>query len=277
MTTVDLGAGIGAAERAVPPGGLRWWFRDAALLAGRSVLHIRRRPDQLMAAVLQPIMFFLVFAYVFGGAINVPGGDYKQFLLPGSFGQIVVFGSVASMCVGIAEDMRNGMMDRFRSLPMSRSSIVFGRALTEVLRNVIAVVVLGTVGFLLGFRFLGSAAQAIAGLGILLLFGFALSWALAVIGLTASSAEGAQSISMPWLFLLGFVSSAYVPTESMPGWMRVFADYSPVTVTINAARDWFNGTDPGEQAWQSLFWSAGLLIVFVPLTTSLLRRRTAAT
>lgn len=275
MTAVDTRAD--ETVRELPPTGLAWWLSDAMLLAGRSVRHIRRRPDQLMAAVLQPIMFFLVFAYVFGGAIKVPGGDYKQFLLPGSFGQIVVFGSVASMCVGIAEDMRNGMMDRFRSLPMSRASILLGRALAEVLRNVIAVVVLGTVGLLLGFRFHGTVLESLAGVGILLLFGFALSWALAVIGLTASSAEGAQSISMPWLFLLGFVSSAYVPTDSMPGWMAAFAEHSPVSVTINAARDWFNGTDPAGQAWQSLLWSIGLLVVFVPLTASLVRRRTAAT
>ncbi|GAA2718663.1 MULTISPECIES: ABC transporter permease [Streptomyces] len=249
---------------------------DAWLLAGRNMRHIRRRPDQLMAAVLQPIMFFVLFAYVFGGAITVPGGDYKQFLLPGVFGQVIVFGGMAGMCVGIAEDMRNGMMDRFRSLPMNSASVLVGRTLAESVRNLIALVVTSLVGLAFGFRFHGSFTDTLAGAGILLLFGFALAWVLACVGITASSAEGAQTTSMPWLFLLGFVSSAFVPTTAMPGWLQAVADHSPVTLTINAARAWFNGTGPGDQAWQSVLWSLGLLVVFVPLATRLFRRAVAA-
>jgi ABC transporter DrrB family efflux protein len=274
-TTTTTGP-TGSAAPAAPRHGLLWGVSDAWLLAGRNMRHIRRRPDQLMAAILQPIMFFVLFAYVFGGAIQVPGGDYKQFLLPGVFGQVIVFGGMAGMCVGIAEDMRNGMMDRFRSLPMTNASVLIGRTLSEVVRNTIALVVTGAVGVAFGFRFHGGVDNALAGAGVLLLFGFALSWVLACIGITASSAEAAQTTSMPWLFLLGFVSSAFVPTPAMPGWLRVFADHTPVTLTIDAARAWFNGGSPGDSAWQSALWSVGLLAVFVPLATRLFRRAVAA-
>jgi ABC transporter DrrB family efflux protein len=255
--------------------GLLWYVNDARLLAGRSLRHVRRRPDQLMAAVLQPIMFFILFTYIFGGAIEVPGGDYKQFVLPGVFGQIVVFGGIAGMCVGIAEDLRNGMMDRFRSLPMGSSAVLLGRTVSETARNLVAVVVTGAVAYIFGFRFQGSIVETLAGIGILLLFGFALAWVLAIVGVTASSAEAAQSTAMPWAFLFGFVSSAFVPSESMPGWLRPFADNSPVTVTINSARAWFNGESPGSDATQSILWSIGLLIVFVPVSTILFKRATS--
>ncbi|MFI5941661.1 ABC transporter permease [Streptomyces uncialis] len=257
------------------PGALQG-LNDARLLAGRNMRHIRRRPDQLMAAVLQPIMFFILFTYIFGGAITVPGGDYKQFLLPGVFGQVIVFGGLAGMCVGIAEDMRNGMMDRFRSLPINNAAVLFGRTIAESVRNLIALIVTGAVGLAFGFRFHGSFTDTLAGVGILLLFGFALSWVLACVGITASSAEGAQTTAMPWLFLLGFVSSAFVPTTAMPGWLKAVADHSPVTLTINAARAWFNGAPPGDQWWQSMVWSAALLVIFVPLATRLFRRAVAA-
>ncbi|WBC05478.1 ABC transporter permease [Micromonospora sp. WMMA1976] len=254
-----------------------WFVGDVLLLAGRNIRHMQRRPDQLMAAILQPMMFFILFTYVFGGAISVPGGDYKQFVLPGVFGQIVVFGGIAGMCVGIAEDLRNGMMDRFRSLPMSNSAVLIGRTLAETFRNLIALVVTGAVGYAFGFRLHGTFLQVLAGIGVLLLFGFALCWVLSIVGVTASSAEGAQSTAMPWMFLLGFVSSAFVPSESMPGWLRPFSDNSPVTLTINAARDYFNGVSPGGDALASVLWSLGLLVVFVPLATALFRKATART
>ncbi|MFV2103461.1 ABC transporter permease [Micromonospora sp. LOL_024] len=254
-----------------------WFVSDVALLAGRNLKHIRRRPDQLMAAILQPMMFFILFTYVFGGAISVPGGDYKQFVLPGVFGQIVVFGGIAGMCVGIAEDLRNGMMDRFRSLPMSSSAVLIGRTLAEMVRNLVALIVTGAVGYAFGFRLHGTLLQTLAGIGVLLLFGFALCWVLAIVGITASSAEGAQTTAMPWMFLFGFVSSAFVPSESMPGWLRPFSDNSPVTLTINAARDYFNGVSPGGDAVASVVWSIGLLVVFVPIATMLFRRVSART
>ncbi|GLY30395.1 ABC transporter permease [Kineosporia sp. NBRC 101731] len=258
-------------------GGVLWFLSDAALLTLRTIKHTVRRPDQLMAAVLQPMMFFILFTYVFGGAISVPGNDYKQFVLPGVFGQIVVFGGIAGMCVGIAEDMRNGMMDRFRSLPMHTSAVLLGRTVAEALRNFVAVIVTGAVAYAFGYRLHGSFLQVLGGIGVLVFFGFAVCWVLAVVGVTASSAEGAQTTAMPWVFLFGFVSSAFVPSESMPGWLRPFSDNSPVTLTINTARDLFAGADPGGDATASLLWSAGLLVVFVPLATALFRRATART
>lgn len=257
--------------------GVYWFVSDATLLTARGLRHMRRRPDQLMAALLQPIMFFLLFTFIFGGAIAVPGGDYKQFVLPGVFGQIVVFGGIAGMCVGIAEDLRNGMMDRFRSLPMNSTSVLLGRTLSEVVRNFVAVLVTGGLAYLLGFRLGGGVLDTLAGIGLLLLFGFALCWVLAIVGVTASSAEGAQSTAMPWAFLLGFVSSAFVPSESMPGWLRPFTDNSPVTITIDASRALFNGGSPGADAWVSVLWSVGLLVVFVPIATTMFRRATAPT
>ncbi|WP_341720569.1 ABC transporter permease [Micromonospora sp. FIMYZ51] len=264
-------------HEAGPRRGPGWFLNDVALLTGRNLKHIRRRPDQLMAAILQPMMFFILFTYVFGGAISVPGGDYKQFVLPGVFGQIVVFGGIAGMCVGIAEDLRNGMMDRFRSLPMSSSAVLLGRTVAELLRNLVALIVTGAVGYAFGFRLHGTFLQTLAGIGVLLLFGFALCWVLAIVGITASSAEGAQTTAMPWMFLFGFVSSAFVPSESMPGWLRPFSDNSPVTLTINSARDYFNGVSPGGDAAASVVWSIGLLVVFVPIATLLFRKASART
>lgn len=257
--------------------GVYWFVSDALLLTGRGLRHTRRRPDQLMAAILQPMMFFLLFTYIFGGAIAVPGGDYKQFVLPGVFGQIVVFGGIAGMCVGIAEDLRNGMMDRFRSLPMNSTSVLFGRTLSELVRNLVAVLVTGGFAYILGFRLQGGFLDTAIGIGLLLLFGFAICWLLAIVGVTASSAESAQSTAMPWAFLFGFVSSAFVPSESMPGWLRPFSDNSPVTVTIDASRALFNGESPGADAWLSVAWSVGLLIVFIPVATTMFTRATART
>jgi ABC transporter DrrB family efflux protein len=262
---------------AAAPEGPQWFVSDAVLLTARTLKHMLRRPDQLMAAILQPMMFFILFTYVFGGAITVPGGNYKQFVLAGVFGQIVVFGGIAGMCVGIAEDMRNGMMDRFRSLPMNSASVLVGRTLAEAVRNLVAVVVTGAVAYAFGFRLHGNLAQTLGGIGVLVLFGFAVCWVLAIVGVTASSAEAAQTTAMPWVFLLGFVSSAFVPSESMPGWLRPFSDNSPVTLTINSARDLFNGVSPGSDLTGSILWSLGLLIVFAPIATVLFRRAVART
>lgn len=250
---------------------------DAGLLAGRNIRHLRRRPDQMMAAFLQPIMFFILFTYIFGGAIKVPGGNYKEFVLPGVFGQIVVFGGIAGMCVGIAEDLRNGMMDRFRALPINSAAVLAGRTLAEVARNLVSMLVTGAIGYAFGFRLHGSILHTVEGLALLLLFGYALAWLLAIVGVTASSAEGAQSTAMPWMFLFGFVSSAFVPSTSMPGWLRPFSNNTPVTLTINAARRLFEGGSFGSDARLSVIWSLGLLVVFAPLSTVMFSRASAKT
>lgn len=256
----------------LPPGGLRGWLGDVAVLGRRNLQRIFRSPDLVFYALLQPLMFILLFVYVFGGAIQVPGTDYTQFLLPGIFVQMVIFGSVGATAIGVAEDMERGIMDRFRSLPMTSSSVLLGRQITEIVRNVAAIVVMIVAGLLVGFRFQGDLPAVLGAFGLLLLFGFAFSWLAAVIGLTAGSAEAAQGAGLLWLFPFTFLSSAFVPTETMPGWLRVYTDHSPVTVVVDTLRAWFTGQAAGPAAWQSLAWSVGVTAVFMPLAMYLFRK-----
>lgn len=257
------------------PAGLRWWLSDAWQMALRNLRRIQRTPELVLYAFIQPAVFILLFAYVFGGAINVGGSGYRQFLMPGIFVMMVLFSSVAATTVTLSEDMQRGIVDRFRSMPMTRSSVLVGRTLSEVLRNVIALAVMVIMGLLIGFRFDGGIGAAIGAFALLLAFGYAFSWVGVLLGLTAPSAEAAQSAGTFWLFPFAFVSSAFVPTGSMPGWLRVYADHSPVTVTVNALRDAFERGEFGSAAGRSLIWSIGILVVFAPLATMLYARRSA--
>ncbi|WP_157248163.1 ABC transporter permease [Nonomuraea typhae] len=253
--------------------GFSWWLRDAWLLAGRNVRRILRAPHLLvMYALIQPVMFILLFAYVFGGAIPVPGGNYVQYLLPAVFVMIVLFTSTGAVGVGIAEDMERGVMDRFRSLPMTRSSVLLGRLLSEMLRNLLSIVVMVACGLVVGFRFHAHPGRILLGFGLLLLLGFAFSWVAAYIGLLAGSVEAAQGMGMVWVFPFVFVSSAFVPTASMPDWLRAYADHSPVTVMIDTLRAWFTGRDAGSAAVQALAWAIGLTLVFMTLSVARFRR-----
>jgi len=274
MTDTALYAGTrpAAARQVMTPA---WWFSDAVEMANRNVKHILRSPELLMYALIQPVMFILLFTYVFGGAIQVPGDNYRQFLLPGIFVQMVLFGSVAATAVGIADDMQTGLIDRFRSMPVSRSAVLVGRTLSEIGRNVFAVVVMIVAGLLVGFRFHGTAAQTIGGFALLLLFGYAFSWLAACIGISMGSAEAAQTGGTVWLFPFTFISSAFVPAESMPGWLQAYAKHSPVTVMVDTLRAWFDGRPAGSSAWQSLAWSIGLIVVFAPIAVARYRRRSA--
>jgi ABC-2 type transport system permease protein/oleandomycin transport system permease protein len=238
----------------------------------RNLRRLPRTPDMLVFATIQPIIFILLFVYVFGGAIQVPGSVYKQFLMPGIFVQTVVFGSVAATGIGIAEDMEKGIIDRFRSLPMSRSAVLVGRSLSDAVRNAFTTLIMLVVAFAVGFRFDGGALRAVAGIALLLFFGFAFSWVAAVIGLAVKSVEAASSGGFLWLFPLTFASSAFVPTQSMPSWLRGFAEHQPVSVTVNALRAWFDGTPVGNAAWQSLGWGLGVMAVFLPLSVWMYRR-----
>jgi ABC transporter DrrB family efflux protein len=253
---------------------LRWWLSDAWVVTLRHLRRIPRQPDMLVFGTIQPVMFILLFRYVFGGAIgsSVPGNDYAQFLMPGIFVQTVAFGSVAATGIGIADDMQKGIMDRFRSLPMSRTSVLLGHSAADTIRNMVTVFVMVLVGLLVGFRFNGSALEAVAGLAMLLFFGFAFSWLAALIGLSVSSVEAAQSGGFIWLFPLTFASSAFAPVETMPSWLQVFADHNPVTVTVNTLRALFNGTALGDAGWQALAWAIGVIVVFAPLAVLKFRR-----
>jgi ABC-2 type transport system permease protein/oleandomycin transport system permease protein len=253
-----------------------WWFSDAWVMTLRNLRRIPRQPDMLLFGVIQPIMFIVLFRYVFGGAMSsapgVSGGDYAQFLMPGVFVQTVVFGAVASAAIGTAEDMQKGLMDRFRSLPMSRSSVLIGRTVSDTVRNALTVAVMVAVGMLVGFRFHGSVLGSIAGVALMLLFGFALSWLAVLIGLSVGSVEAAQSAGMMWLFPLTFASSAFVPPQTMPGWLRAFAEHNPVSVTVDTLRALFNGTTVGSAGWQMAAWMIGLIVVFLPLSVAKFRR-----
>jgi ABC transporter DrrB family efflux protein len=253
--------------------GPRWVISDALVMTTRLLRQIPRIPDLLIFSTIQPIMFVVLFVYVFGGAINPPGMKYVQFLLPGIFVQTIAFGGAATG-IGLADDLQKGLVDRFRSLPMARSALLLGRTASDVVRNALTVVIMIVVGILTGFRFHGSALAVIAGLGLLLAFEFAFSWIGVLIGLTVKTVEAAQSGGFIWLFPLTFASSAFVPVETMPSWLRGFATHQPVTVTVNALRGWFNGTPVGSSAWQALAWIAGILVIAIPVAVNRYRRMT---
>ena len=209
---------------------------DARALTWRNLLTYTRLPQLVVFSTIQPIMFVLIFRYVFGGAIQAPPGlDYVDFLLPGIFVQSVAFGAVGTG-IGLAEDMGKGLIERFRTLPMAQSSVLTGRTTADLVRNVFVVTLMAVVGFLVGFRPGAGPLAFLAGLLVLLLFGYALSWVFVLVGLGAANAETAQAASFPTLFPLVFASSAFVPVETMPGWLQPFAANQPVTVTVDAVR-----------------------------------------
>jgi len=251
---------------------LRWWFNDVVLLGQRNLKRMLRSPDLVFYAVFQPVLFILLFVYVFGGAIKLPNMDYKQFLMPGIFVQTVVFGSVAATAIGVAVDMQRGIMDRFLSLPISSSSVLMGRQLTEILRNIGLICVMVVMSLIVGFRFHGSWLSVLAGIGLLLLFGFAFSWVATFIGLVSGSAEAAQSAGLMWLFPFTFVSSAFVPTSTMPWWLQVYAKHSPISAMVDTLRALFNGQPANSSPWEALAWSIGITLIFMPLAISRFRR-----
>jgi ABC transporter DrrB family efflux protein len=251
-----------------------WAVADALVLAKRNLLQIPRIPELLVFATIQPIMFVIMFRYVFGGAIAISGTSYINYLMAGIFVQTVAFGSVTTG-IGLAEDLQRGIVDRFRSLPMSRSAVLTGRTLADLIRNMFIVVVMLAVGVLVGFRPQGSALGWVAATGLLLLLSFSFSWIAAAVGLAVRSVEAAQSAGFIWLFPLTFVSSAFVQTRTMPGWLRGFADHQPISIIINAVRAFMLGQPVGSYGWQALAWCLAILVVFVPLSVSLYRRTTA--
>jgi ABC-2 type transport system permease protein/oleandomycin transport system permease protein len=238
---------------------------DTFVLARRSLLRIRRQPDLLLGYTVQPVMFVLLFVFVFGGAIETPGYDYVDFLMPGIIVQSVAFGGFVT-ALGLADDMKKGLIDRFRSLPMSRSAVVTGRTLADIGANVVQLVVMFAVGLAVGFSFSTSAAEVAAGILLLLFIGYAFSWVFAFIGLTASSPEAANAYGFTVLFPLTFVSSAFVPVESMPSWLEPIAENNPFTTMVDAARALFIGTPAGTDVWASVVWCVAIIAVFAPLS-----------
>lgn len=263
----------------VPPrsgrlGRLRLTVADTVVLTKRSLIHTVRSPELLIFATIQPVMFVLLFRYVFGGAIAVRGTSYVNYLMAGIFVQSVSFGAMTTG-VGLATDLTQGLVDRFRSLPMSRSAVLTGRTLGDLGRNMFTVLVMLAVGLLVGFRPHGSPLRWLGAAGLLLLVSFALSWISATIGLLVRNVEAVQSAGFVWLFPLTFASSAFVPTSSMPGVLRAFAEHQPITQVVNSVRALVLDRSVGSAGWQAVVWCLAILAVFIPLSVRLYRRTSA--
>jgi ABC transporter DrrB family efflux protein len=256
-------------------------IRDAFAIAWRNLRALPRIPQYLVFSTIQPVIFVLMFRYVFGGAIRVPGPiPYVDYLIPGIFAQVVVFGSMGT-AIGLATDMQSGLLERFRSLPMARSALLAGRTLADTVRNVFVVILMSVVGFGVGFRFHGGWLRFIAGCGVVILFGYALSWIFASVGLAVGDPETAQAAGFPIIAPLVFASSAFVPVQTMPGWLRAFANHQPVSITASAVRGLFLGphlspfiskTSTASYVLQSIAWALGIVLVFGPLAVRRYRK-----
>lgn len=243
-----------------------WVVRDSWTEATRHLRIIPRNSELLVFAAIQPVMFVLLFVYVFGGSIQVAGFDrYEQYLMPGIFAQTVVFNS-SFTGVGLAEDMTKGLVDRLRSLPMAHSAVLVGRTLSDLVRNVISFTIMFVVAVLVGFRLEGSVVEAVAATLLLLFFSYAFSWIQALIGLSVGSVEAANSAGFIWMFPMTFVSSAFVDPANMPGWLQGVAEANPFTKATNATRALYNGMDAGNDLWWALAWAVGITVVFATLT-----------
>jgi ABC transporter DrrB family efflux protein len=263
---------VNALTKAISDGGIVTW---------RNLMTVRRNPDWLMSATLQPIMFVLLFAYVFGNAIGgeAGGAAYREFLIAGIFAQTVAFNSAFTV-IGFANDLQKGIIDRFRSLPMSRIAVVLGRTTSDLVVSVVALVVMSACGLLVGWRIRGSFWDALLGYLVMLMFAWALTWVGALIGLAARSVEVAQSAGLVWMFPLSFISSAFVPTDTLPPFLKAIADWNPFSAVINATRDLFGnrfGTPPTgwpaeNAALYAILCCVAIIVIFAPLATARYRR-----
>lgn len=246
--------------------------RDIAVVTRRNLKRIRRTPSLLAASSIQPILFVLLFRYVFGGSIHIPGVNYPyvDYLLPGIFVPTSLFGMTTA--VAMATDLGGGMIDRFRSLPMARSAVLAGRCIADLIRSVLVVVLILAVGTLIGFRFHNGVLPAIAAVGLVLVFGFAFMWFFALVGMLVKDPESAQLASFVPLFPFLFASSVFVPVQSMPGWLQAFARNQPVSVTVDTVRALCEGGPIAHYAWQSGAWIIGILVVFSWLAVRAYRR-----
>jgi ABC-2 type transport system permease protein/oleandomycin transport system permease protein len=244
--------------------GLRWAVRDNLAMTWRNLTVIRRVPQLLVFSLVQPLIFVLMFRFVFGGAIKVPGGSYVNYLMPGIFVQTVVFGAL-NTAIGLAEDRTKGLLERLKSLPMARSAVLGGRVSADSVRNTITIVMMIIVGYIVGFRPTGSLVEMIAAVGLMVLFGLSMCWIFAVVGLSVPNAEAAQAAAFPLIAPLVFASSAFVPVETMPDWMQWWAERQPVSITIRGVRSLMLGTEPTSYVWGSIAWSLGIIAVLSPI------------
>ncbi|HSE70872.1 MAG TPA: ABC transporter permease [Nocardioidaceae bacterium] len=261
---------------------------DGFVVAKRNLIKIKRVPDMIVFTTMSPIMFVLLFAYVFGGAIDQQGGGagYREFLIAGIFAQTVVFGATITGA-GLADDIKKGIVDRFRSLPMSPSAVLTGRTLSDVVNNVIVLVVMSLTGLLVGWRINTSVWEATLGFLLLLVFAYAISWVMAWVGMLVPSPEVVNNASFMVIFPLTFVANTFVPLETLPGPLQTFAEWNPVSAVTQAARDLFGNGNPNPNApeptsWAlqnpeiyTILWAVAVLVVFVPLANAQYRRSTS--
>src|SRR2546425_1597390 len=246
--------------------------RDSFAVAARNLIAYRRVPQLLVFSTIQPVIFVLMFRYVFGGAIKLPGNvSYVDYLMPGIFVQTVVFGSLAA-AIGLAADLKSGLLERFRSLPMARSAVLAGRTIADLVRNVFVVALMTAVGFAVGFRIHNGVVPFLAAALLVLLFGYTMAWVFATVGLAVGDPESAQAAAFPVLAPLVFASSAFVPVGSMPGWLQGFALHQPVSITVTAVRDLVLGTPATSDLLQALAWMIGIVVLFAPLAVYRYRR-----
>jgi ABC-2 type transport system permease protein len=266
-------------------GGFAKAFMDGAVVAKRNLIKIKRVPDLLVFSTISPIMFILLFAYIFGSAIAAPPGvSYREFLIPGIFAQTVIFGATITGA-GLADDIQKGIIDRFRSLPMSRSAVLVGRTTSDLLNNVLVIVIMSITGLIVGWRIRSSVAEAIAGFLLLLAFAYAMSWIFALVGLLVPTPEVVNNASFVVIFPLTFIANTFVPTNNFPPVLKTIADWNPVSSVTQAARQLFGNTGTGPlptEPWSlhhpiiyTLLWIVGLLLVFVPLSVRQYKRATS--
>lgn len=247
-----------------PDGGPMWAIRDTAAMVWRNLTVIRRVPQLLVFALVQPMIFVLMFRYVFGGSITIPGRNYVDYLMPGIFVQTVAFGAI-NTAVGLAEDKNKGLLERLRTLPMARSAVLAGRVLADTTRNAFVITLMLLVGFLVGFNTHTNALMVIAGVGVLVLFGLSLAWLFALIGLSVTNGEAAQAAAFPLLAPLVFASNAFVDPAKMPGWLQGWAKHQPVSATADAVRACMLGGPTASKVLIAIAWALGISAVLAPV------------
>ncbi len=254
---------------------LAFALSDGAMIAKRNLIKTKRLPDVLVWTTMSPIMFVMLFAYVFGGSIDIPGTTYREFLIAGIFAQNIIFGA-SFTGVGLADDMTKGVIDRFKSLPMARSAVLIGRTASDIVNNAIALTVMAIAGLVVGWRIDTSIPEALGGFLLLLLFAYSISWVMAFVGLKVRSVEVVNNASFMFIFPLTFIANTFVPSQNLPGVLRTFAEWNPVSALAQAAREAFGNAVPytsTSDAWSlnhpvayTLLWVAAILAVFVPLS-----------
>ena len=261
--------------------GVFYLFADAAVIAKRNLIKIKRVPDVLVFVLISPIMFVLLFAYVFGGSIDIPGGSYREYLIAGIFAQTVMFGATFTGA-GLADDMQKGIIDRFRSLPMSQAAVLVGRTASDVVYNVLTLLIMGLTGLLVGWRINNGLWRGVAGFGLLLAFSYAFSWTMAYIGLLVPSVEVINNAGFIVIFPLTFVANTFVPVENLPSVLRAFAEWNPISAVAQAVRELFGNIPfgaPEPTAWPlqnpvlyALLWAVLIVMIFGPLSVRRYKR-----